>query len=55
MPELPEVEMRRLYLEATSLDQPIDTITVEDKKLLTTDFTTLQERLQGRRFMGTRG
>lgn len=54
MPELPEVEMRRLYLEATSLDQPIDTITVEDKKLLTTDFTTLQESLHGRRFVGTR-
>ena len=54
MPELPEVEMRRLYLEATSLDQPIDSITVEDKKLLTTDFTTLQESLYNRRFVGTK-
>jgi formamidopyrimidine-DNA glycosylase len=54
MPELPEVEMRRLYLEATSLDQLIESITVEDKKLLTTDFTLLQESLYGRRFMGTK-
>ncbi len=54
MPELPEVEMRRLYLEATSLNQPIDSITVEDKKLLTTDFTTLQESLHGRQFTGTK-
>ncbi|MEZ0543066.1 Fpg/Nei family DNA glycosylase [Fibrella arboris] len=54
MPELPEVEMRRLYLEATSFDQPIDSITVEDKKLLTTDFSTLQENLYGRRFLGTK-
>ena len=54
MPELPEVEMRRLYLEATSLGQPIDLITVEDNKLLTTDLTTLVESLQNRRFQGTR-
>lgn len=46
--------MRRLYLEATSFDQPIDSITVEDKKLLTTDFSTLQESLHGRRFLGTK-
>jgi len=46
--------MRRLYLEATSFDQPIDSITVEDKKLLTTDFSTLQESLYGRRFISTR-
>ncbi|MBO0950195.1 Fpg/Nei family DNA glycosylase [Fibrella forsythiae] len=54
MPELPEVEMRRLYLEATSFDQPIDSITVEDQKLLTTDFNTLQESLYNRRFLSTK-
>lgn len=54
MPELPEVEIRRLYLEATSLQQPIDSITVEDKKLITTEFDTLQSALTGRRFTGTR-
>ena len=54
MPELPEVEMRRLYLEATSLNQPIDSITVEDSKLLTTDLSTLQESLYQRQFIGTK-
>ncbi|CCG98497.1 DNA-formamidopyrimidine glycosylase [Fibrella aestuarina BUZ 2] len=54
MPELPEVEIRRMYLEATSLAQPIDSITVEDKKLLTTEFDTLYEKLEGRQFTHTR-
>jgi formamidopyrimidine-DNA glycosylase len=54
MPELPEVEIRRQYLETSSLYQPISHIEVEDKKLLTTDYTTLSERLTGRQFTGTR-
>jgi formamidopyrimidine-DNA glycosylase len=54
MPELPEVEMRRMYLEATSLHQPIDTITAEDNRLLTTDLDTLLEQLAGRSFTGTK-
>lgn len=54
MPELPEVEIRRQYLEASSLHQVIDSIAVEDYKLLTTDFTTLHETLAGRQFTGTR-
>ena len=53
MPELPEVEMRRLYLEATSFDQPIENITVEDTKLLTTEFGVLLDKLRTRRFTGT--
>ncbi|WP_077922226.1 Fpg/Nei family DNA glycosylase [Spirosoma sp. 209] len=53
MPELPEVEIRRQYLETSSLYQPIRHIEVEDKKLLTTDYTTLSERLTGRQFTGT--
>ncbi|MBU1821068.1 MAG: DNA-formamidopyrimidine glycosylase, partial [Bacteroidetes bacterium] len=54
MPELPEVEGYRLYLEATSLHQPIEHIDVEDTKLLTTDQITLTEALHGAAFTGTR-
>ncbi len=53
MPELPEVEIRRQYLETSSLYQPINHIEVEDKKLLTTDYTLLQSSLIGRQFTGT--
>ena len=54
MPELPEVEIRRHYLEASSLHQPITHILVEDHKLLTTDYDTLLEKLVGHAFIGTR-
>jgi formamidopyrimidine-DNA glycosylase len=54
MPELPEVEGYRLYLEATSLHQPIEHIDVEDTKLLTTEQSTLTEALHGAAFTGTR-
>jgi formamidopyrimidine-DNA glycosylase len=54
MPELPEVEGYRQYLEATSLHQPIEAIDVEDIKLLTTDQSTLTEALHGTSFTGTR-
>ena len=54
MPELPEVETYRRYLEQTSLRQPIEAIDVEDHKLLTTDYATLVESLVGRAFVGTR-
>jgi len=54
MPELPEVEIRRQYLETSSLYQTIERIDVEDKKLLTTDYQILLERLTGRQFTGTR-
>jgi formamidopyrimidine-DNA glycosylase len=53
MPELPEVEIRRQYLETSSLYQTINHIEVEDKKLLTTDQTTLLNTLVGRQFTGT--
>ncbi|MBO0933983.1 Fpg/Nei family DNA glycosylase [Fibrella aquatilis] len=53
MPELPEVEIRRQYLEATSLHQPIMSILVEDIKLLTTDYVTLQQQLVDRQFVST--
>ena len=53
MPELPEVEIRRQYLETSSLHQPIAHIEVEDKKLLTTDYSTLTMALTGQQFTGT--
>lgn len=54
MPELPEVEIRRQYLETSSLHQPINHIEVEDKKLLTTDYALLVNALTGRQFTSTR-
>ncbi|GAA4449167.1 formamidopyrimidine-DNA glycosylase [Nibrella saemangeumensis] len=53
MPELPEVEIYRQYLETSALHQPIESVEVEDHKLLTTDFTTLHEGIVGRSFTGT--
>ncbi len=54
MPELPEVETYRRYLEQTALHQTVTDIYVEDTKLLTTDYDTLAEKLKGRQFTGTR-
>ena len=54
MPELPEVETYRRYLEQTSLRQTIEAIDVEDYKLLTTPYDSLTEQLVGRSFVGTR-
>jgi formamidopyrimidine-DNA glycosylase len=54
MPELPEVETYRRYFEATSLHQPIADVYVEDTKLLTTDYDTLNQQLKNRQFIGTK-
>ena len=54
MPELPEVETYRRYLEETSLYQPISDVFVEDTKLLTTDYDTLVQQLRNRQFIGTK-
>ncbi len=54
MPELPEVEIRRHYLETSSLHQPISHIEIEDKKLVTTDPSTFIATLVGRQFTETR-
>lgn len=54
MPELPEVETYRRYFEETCLFQPIASLFVEDRKLLTTEFETLSAALRGRQFVGTR-
>jgi len=53
MPELPEVELYRQYLTASSLHQPIESLTVDDPKLLTTPFAELHEALAGRSFTDT--
>lgn len=54
MPELPEVETYRRYLEATSLHQPISDVYVEDTKLLTADYDTLLTTLRQRQLVGSR-
>ena len=54
MPELPEVEIRRQYLETSSLHQPVSHIEIEDKKLVTTDPSTFVATLVGKQFTGTR-
>lgn len=53
MPELPEVETYRRYVEATSLHQTIVRVEVEDEKLLTTDYGTLTQFLLNSQFTGT--
>jgi formamidopyrimidine-DNA glycosylase len=54
MPELPEVETYRRYFEETSLYQPISDVYVEDTKLLTTDYDTLNQQLKNHQFIGTK-
>ena len=54
MPELPEVEIRRQYLESSSLDQPIEHILVEDPNLLTIGYEILLDKLVGQSFTATR-
>lgn len=52
MPELPEVEARRLYFETTSLDRPVARVSVLDERIL--DGTTpasLGRGLKGARFL----
>jgi formamidopyrimidine-DNA glycosylase len=53
MPELPEVQTYRRFLEETSLFQTITQLYVEDRKLLTTDYDTLSRALVGNQFTGT--
>ncbi len=54
MPELPDVETMREYLEATSLRQKISTVTVRDGYLLKrTSADELRRELKGRHFAST--
>ena len=52
MPELPEVEVRRLYLESTSLGRKISRVAVLDKRILdSVTPSTLGRGLKGARFL----
>lgn len=51
MPELPDVEMAKRYLDATSLHQTIERVTVKHQRILeNVSADQLQERLVGREF-----
>jgi formamidopyrimidine-DNA glycosylase len=54
MPELPEVETYRRYLEASSLNQPVAEFTCEDpRKLLLNDYDEMRQILRGAQFTGS--
>jgi len=51
MPELPEVEMARRYLQATSLHQNIQAVEVKDGRILAgVSATKLKDALAGKQF-----
>ena len=50
MPELPEVEMFKQYLDKTSLKQVIKDIQVTDNRILNTEESHLISNLKGKRF-----
>ncbi|MDD1736168.1 MAG: hypothetical protein LUQ21_01750, partial [Methanothrix sp.] len=51
MPELPEVEMARRYLEATSLSQTIAAAKVKDPRILSgVSAKQIEQALAGRKF-----
>ncbi len=55
MPELPDVELYRRHVEATSLDRAIEELEVRDDYLVEDVAPeTLADRLEGDRFVGTR-
>ena len=54
MPELPEVETYRRYLEETSLNQKITDFTAEDpKRQLTMPYLEFRQELKGSKMVGT--
>ncbi|UOQ71314.1 DNA-formamidopyrimidine glycosylase [Hymenobacter cellulosilyticus] len=54
MPELPEVETYRRFLDEVVLHQPITAFEVRDAHVLGTDEETLRQRLVGQHVTGTR-
>jgi formamidopyrimidine-DNA glycosylase len=55
MPELPEVETYRRYIETAAFEQTITHMTCEDpRKLLLNDETEMNEILRGSKFVGTK-
>jgi formamidopyrimidine-DNA glycosylase len=55
MPELPEVETYRRYIQAAAFNQTIDTMTCEDpRKLLLNDEAEMLDILRGAKFVGSK-
>lgn len=54
MPELPEVENYRKFLEGTALHKKIIKVWVDDGKLTKPNEKTVKNRLKGNRFTGTK-
>ncbi len=54
MPELPDVEVMKRYLDSTALHEEIESITVESSQVLEPSSGTLEDRLVGRSLESTR-
>jgi formamidopyrimidine-DNA glycosylase len=55
LPELPDVQVLKQYVDATSLHQEIETVEVRSQQMLEgMDGREIKDRLQGRMFEGTR-
>jgi len=54
MPELPEVETYRKYLEEALYDEKIIAIELEREKILKTDYQVFKKRLVGQKFISTK-
>jgi formamidopyrimidine-DNA glycosylase len=54
MPELPEVETHRKYLESALFDSPITEVELLREKVLKTPLTSFRNALLGKRFIATR-
>lgn len=54
MPELPDVEVFRQYVDATSLRRRVDDVLVHDQLVVDTSPRTLRDRLRGAELSGTR-
>ena len=55
MPELPDVQVMKQYLDATSLHHQIEAVEVHSQQMLEgVDARQLEDKLQGRTFEGTR-
>lgn len=50
MPELPEVETFKLYLDNTSLKQEIKDVKVNDLRILNVDYSVLRKSLLNKKF-----
>lgn len=53
MPELPEVETYKTYLDSTALHHKITAVVCDDKRLVKSAFSDFEEKLTGARFTKT--